>query len=152
MPPGRDGLDLPVIIAVPVVLMMQMTVHEVIDVIAMWYGFVSASRPVAVLGVVLRALMTAGAGVGVRRSDGNDVLLHLTIVRILKAPVVEVVHMLFVAYGEMTTIGPVCVSTSLRSLRALMSFGHSDLLVVLQFDAITARTGSITRAASIGSA
>ncbi len=45
------------------VRMMEVTVYEVIGVISMRDGLMSASRPVDVAGLVAAALMSAGASV-----------------------------------------------------------------------------------------
>jgi hypothetical protein len=96
-------------VAMPVVRMMQVAVHQVVDVIAMRDRVVSASGPVAMLAVMGGAPVSVRAGIGVRGADGNHVLVHMAVMRMMQMAVVQVVQMAFVAHDAVTAIGAVRV-------------------------------------------
>jgi len=53
------------IIAMVAVRMMQMTVDQIINVIAVRHRFMAASRPVHVVGTMAGTMMVRGAAIGV---------------------------------------------------------------------------------------
>lgn len=59
------------VVAVPVVLMMQMSGYEIVDMVSVAHRFMAAIRSVLMSLVVASALMTAGAPVRVGRCDGD---------------------------------------------------------------------------------
>jgi hypothetical protein len=61
----------------------------------------------AMILVVRRALVTAGTGVRVRSGQADHVLVHVAFVRMMKVALVQVVHVLFVAYRGVTAMGTV---------------------------------------------
>jgi hypothetical protein len=78
-----------VIVAVLAVRMVQMTVHQVIDVIAMRDCFVTAAFPVHMSGVVAAAWR--GATVGILGADFDDVFFGVIAYRMFQMPVVQVI-------------------------------------------------------------
>ncbi len=82
----------------PLAGVMQMSVHQVIDMVAMGYGFVAASRTMLVTGLVpgTRVLRRATARVG--RVHRQRMLIVMAIVRMVQVPVVQVVNVLFMPY------------------------------------------------------
>jgi hypothetical protein len=84
--------DRAVIVTVPVVDMMQPPVHEVIHMVAVRNGLMSAARAVDVRarrGVWRTAI-------GVRAADGNAVFVVVVAVRRVQVAIVEVVHVIIV--------------------------------------------------------
>jgi hypothetical protein len=81
-----------VIIAMIAVWMMKVAVDEIVDVIAMRHGFVTASRTVYMTGIVTAC--TVRAGVGVRRTDLYLVLVDVISMRMMQMPVMQVVHVI----------------------------------------------------------
>jgi len=77
-----------VIVAVPVVRVMQMPTHQIIDVAAMRNGLMPAVRAVHVRGVVLAAVMPGCAVGRVLRPDLKCVLVYVVAVRMVQMPVV----------------------------------------------------------------
>jgi hypothetical protein len=91
-----------VIIAVAVVLVVQMTIDEVIDVIPVGDSRVAAIRSVYVPGFVTTANVPARASCRVCSGDFDRVLFDLSSgCRMVKVPIVQVIHMSVVLDGGM---------------------------------------------------
>jgi hypothetical protein len=92
------------VVTVVAVRMMQVAIHQVVRVIAVWHGFVAAlgSMPVAIIvtaaAVVRRALRR------IVPAYLETVLVHMTIVHVVQMPIVEVVRVAVVEYGGMTAV------------------------------------------------
>ncbi len=92
-----------VVVAVIPVGMMQVAVHQVIDVITVGYGRMAAARTMNVIFVVALAdVMNAPGGIGIR--DRYDVLVVVTFMGAMQVPFVQVSHMVPVFYGYVTTV------------------------------------------------
>ncbi len=83
-------IQLAVIVAVVAVRMMQVAVHEVIDMVAVRDRLVAAAGAVDVRGVVAGA--RRGVAVGILRTDLDDVLIDVPVVRMMQMPVVQVIN------------------------------------------------------------
>ena len=59
-----DDLHRAVVIAMVAVLMMQTTVYQVIHMVAVWHGFVSAACAVAVFAASMHRVATIWVGIG----------------------------------------------------------------------------------------
>lgn len=82
---------------------MQVPGDEVVGVIAVGDHFMAATRPVLVRGVVRRATMRRGAGVGIRIRDLDHVLVDVALVSVMHMPVVQVIDVPGVRYLRMRT-------------------------------------------------
>ncbi len=102
------------------VRMVQMSVDEVIGVIAMRDGLMSASRPVDVAGLVAAALMSAGASIWIRGRNFDAVLLGTITVHMFKMAIVQVVGMPLVAHSSVAATRAVAV----RLMRVFLCGGH----------------------------
>ena len=98
-----------VVIAVAVVLMMQMAIDEVVDMITVWNSFVTAVRSVHVRGVVAGAGVSTGACGGVVAADVEVMLRHDAVRLMMQVPVVQVVDVIAVSDGVVSTVGAVDV-------------------------------------------
>ena len=76
-----------------------MAVYEIVDVVAMRDGFMSASGAVLVAGLVGIAGVVRRAVRGVDRIDFEAVLVHMVRMRVMEVAVVKVIHVIFVTYG-----------------------------------------------------
>ncbi len=76
--------------------MVQVTVHDVVDVFAVRDGRMAAARAVTMRGGVCSAVMPLRARVGVLLADGDGVLLEVITLTVMKVAVVQVVPMAFV--------------------------------------------------------
>jgi hypothetical protein len=90
-----------VIVAVPVVRVMQMPTHQIVDVAAMRDRLMPAVRAVHVRGVVLAAVMPVCAVGWVLRPDLERVLVYVVAVRMVQMPVVQVVDVTLMLHGGM---------------------------------------------------
>ena len=91
-----------VVVAVIAVWMMQVSVNQVINVIAMRNGSVTAIGTMNVLPVV--AFRTERAFVGIRGADGDGVFVHMVAVRMMQMAVVKIIHVPIVHDGDVSAI------------------------------------------------
>jgi hypothetical protein len=82
----------PVIIAMIAMRMVQPTVHEIVDVVAVRHLFVSAVRAVGVRAVNFRR-----AVLGICRVDRDGVFVDVILVHMVKMAVVKIIHMAVMA-------------------------------------------------------
>ena len=106
------ALTLAVIVALGAMGMVEVAIHQVIDVIPVGYCLVSA-----VHAVNMRLIMS-GTAVGwcaflrIHRVHLNAVVVHGTIVQVMQVAIVQIVRMAIVFQGRMATIGAVLVAVS----------------------------------------
>ena len=77
---------------------MQSSVHEVIDVIAVRHGFVSAARPMRMRAPGLRR---AAQGIGV--ADLDNVFVDMIPMHVMQMTIVEVIDVAIVAHSRVST-------------------------------------------------
>jgi len=106
---GRDDLEWSVVVAMVSVGVVQVTADEVVDVVAVWYGLVSAAGPVLVSRVVLGAVVVGCAVGRVDIGDRNRVRLDAAAGVVVQFAVVEVVDVVVVADGRVPAGGAVLV-------------------------------------------
>lgn len=103
-------LDLygPVVVAMRAVRVVQVPLYEVVNMIAVRHGRVSAAGAVHVRVGVAPAMMVGSAGVGVAAADGQFVLLNRPVgKRMVQMSVVEIIDMAFMLDGRMSAGGAV---------------------------------------------
>ena len=88
---------------------VQVTIDEVVYVIAMKNHLVAAARAVDVIRVMTRAMMLRRAPVGVLFADLKRVLVAVTLVRVVKRTVMQVVNVVAVDDCDVTATGTVGV-------------------------------------------
>jgi hypothetical protein len=86
------------VIAMVIMWVMQSSVDEVIDVIAVRHGFVSAARPVPMRAPDLRR---APYGIGV--ADLDNVFVGMIPMHVVQMTIVEVIDVAFMAHGRVST-------------------------------------------------
>jgi hypothetical protein len=86
------------------VRMMQPSAHEVIDVITMGHGFVSAGWAMLVRAASLRRALDRIGGV-----DRDGVLVDMIFVRVMEVAVVEIIGVAVVADRRMPAVGTMLV-------------------------------------------
>jgi hypothetical protein len=94
------------------VRMMQVTLDQIIDVIAMRDGGMAAVRAVHVLGIVPAALVARRAGVRIFGGDGDRVIFNVIALSVMKMSVVQVIDVSVMLDRHMSAIGAVLVSMS----------------------------------------
>jgi hypothetical protein len=144
-------LNLAVIVAVVAVGMVQMPVHQVIDVVAVRHRFVAAVRAMLVGLVVLAAGVLGCARGRVGAADRQLVLLDAPLAHVVQVAVVQVVNMVAVLYGRVTAIESVLVRVSLVMMGShdpfSLEFAGTRQRVVPQIDDVPIRQSEKTRAA-----
>jgi hypothetical protein len=105
-----------VIVAVALAGVMEMSVHEIVDVVSVREGRMPAARAVLVVGGMLSARMRGRAGIRVGAVHLEHVLVDVTGTHVVKVPVVGVVSMPRVTDLGMTAARPVSVRMILVGL------------------------------------
>ncbi len=98
-----------VVVAVAAVGVVEVAVHEVVHVVAVRHGFVSASGAVLVVRIVGAAGVIGRAVSRVRAADRQEVLVHVVGVGMMEVAVVQVVGVAVMAHGQVTAAFPVNV-------------------------------------------
>ena len=115
-----------VVIAVTAVRMVQMTGDEIVDMVAMRNRFVTATRSMNVGAIMPGAAMLWRATIRVLVAHLNPMFVHMVRMGMMKMAIVEIVHMVAVADGNVAAF---------RSVRVIMvgvmrkiAGGHFDVL------------------------
>src|ERR1700676_1301230 len=95
----RDSSDL---IAMPLVLMMQMTFYDMVHVLAVRNRFVSAARLMSVLLIMRTARMARRTIRRIRSALCQGMFIHVSRVDVVKMPVVQIVDVTVVLYRGVT--------------------------------------------------
>jgi hypothetical protein len=95
----------PVVVAMIPVRVVQVAVDEIVDVIAVLHCFVAAVRAVNVLDVMAGAAMVRRAGSGIAFTYLEDVLVTVCFMRVMKAPVMQIINVFAVDHGSVAAIG-----------------------------------------------
>jgi hypothetical protein len=102
-----------VVIAMTIMRVMQSAVHEVIDVIAVGHGFVSAARPMRMRAPGLRRAARRIGG-----ADLDDMEVDVVAMHVVQAAIVQIIDMAVVAHG-----GVPAARTMLMCVIGMMRFG-----------------------------
>jgi hypothetical protein len=76
---------------------MQMTLYEIIRMVAVWHGLVAATRSVFVIRIVPAATMVRGAAIGIGGTHCNDMLVNMIVMWVMQVAVVEIIGVAVVA-------------------------------------------------------
>lgn len=90
------------VVAVAAMRMMQVSFDQIIDMVAMRDGFMTAAGAVDMSAIVGAAVVLGGAGrrVGGRQADG--VLIDVALMQVVQVTVMQIVDMIVVLDGGMT--------------------------------------------------
>jgi hypothetical protein len=100
------------IIAMGSMEMVQMTVHKVINVVAMGHCLMATGRPVNMRLFMSGAVVAWCAFLRIHRVHLNAVFVHMPIMRMVHVPIVKIVGVAIVLHGRVTTIWPMLVAMS----------------------------------------
>jgi len=100
-------------IAVTVVRMVKVTVDEIVDVIAMRNGGMTAAGTMAMSFVMGAAGVTIRARLRVRLTHCDGVFVDVAVMVVVQMPVVEIVDVIVVADREVSTVVSVNVTVIL---------------------------------------
>jgi len=95
-------LKRPVIVAVSVMRMMQLSANQVVHMVAMRNGRMTTVGAMNMLPVMAFRSQRAFVRVGV--ADGNNVFINVVAVRMVQMAVVEIIHVPVVHDGDMPAI------------------------------------------------
>ena len=98
-----------VVVAVASVGMMEVATHQIVEVVAVRHGLVSASGAVLVPCLVRTARVLGSAVSRVRLTDVQAVLIHVVRMGMMEVAVVQVVGVAVVAHCQVTAAFPVDV-------------------------------------------
>jgi hypothetical protein len=104
-----------VIVAVIAVRMMEASIHEIIDMVAVGHGFMAAVGPVPMLCLVAGGMVLGIAAIRIPIGHGDHMLRYAAVVGMLEPTVVEVM-----AHGKMAASGTMNVR---RRLTGTVMFG-----------------------------
>ena len=102
-------MQLAVIVAVDAMGVVQVAVHQVIDVIPVGHRLVAAVRAVNVLLVMREAVVAWRAFLGIRRIHLNVVIVHVIAVRVVQVAIVKIVGVTIVLNRRVATVGAMLV-------------------------------------------
>lgn len=88
---------------------VEVAIDEIVDVVAMGHGFVSAARAVDMVSGVAGAGMAAGAGGGIGGGDFEGVFIEVAFVRMVEVAIVKIVDVTIVKNGGVAAAGAVDV-------------------------------------------
>jgi hypothetical protein len=103
----RGDRQLAVVVAVLAVLMVQVAVHQVVDVTRVRNGLVPAVVAVLMLGLVTPAAMVGRAAIRMRVVDLEHVLVDVIAVRMVQVAVVHVIDVVAVCDSGVPATGAV---------------------------------------------
>jgi hypothetical protein len=100
------------IIAMGSMGMVQVTVHQVINVVAVGHCLMAAGRPVNMRLFMPWAIVLWRAFIRVHRVHLNAMFLHMPITKMVHVPVVKIIRMAIVFYGSVTAIWAMLMAMS----------------------------------------
>lgn len=106
----RHDLDGAVVVAVPIVGVVQMPIHQIANMISVGNRWVPASRAMNVVRVVPAAVVPFGASVGIGAADFNHVFVDMVAMRVMKVTIMKIVDMTIMLDGNMTASGAMNMS------------------------------------------
>ncbi len=109
------------VVAVAPVWVMQMSVHQVVDMVAVRHGLVTAAWTMLVVPLMATTIVVGRALVRIARVHVDDMLVEMIAVRVVKVTVMEVVHMVAVPYRSVAAVGTVLVRMVMVNLVLVVS-------------------------------
>ncbi len=106
------------------VRMMQVTVYQIIRVVAMWNGFVTAALSVDMARLVAAAVVLRCTRVGVRGVDGQHMFVNMIAVRMMQMPVVQVIRVPIMFHRRMAAASAVLMVMIGMRLAGVRLIGH----------------------------
>jgi hypothetical protein len=100
-------MDWTVVVAMGPMRKMQMVFHHIVYMISVRDGFMPAREAVKMFGIMRITRMVGSAASRVRFADGEGVFIHMSIVDVVKMPIVKIILMPIVPDKGVTTTGAV---------------------------------------------
>jgi hypothetical protein len=113
---SRGNFQPAVVVAVRDIEVMEMAIHEIVDVIAMGHCFVTTVFAMLVGFLVARATVVRRTFVRIRRCHLNAVIVDVVAVNMMKVAIMQVIGVVIVFHCRMTTTGAMLVVMGSRML------------------------------------
>jgi hypothetical protein len=120
-----DHFQLAVIVAVIAVRMVQMAIHQVIDMIAMRHGFVPAVSTVSVLLLMSRAAVVRRAFLRIRRGNLDLMVVHMIALSVMQVAIVKIIGVAVVFHGRVSAVWAMYVAVGPGVLFVSLTHGFS---------------------------
>jgi hypothetical protein len=88
------------VVAVVPMGMVEPSLHQIIDMVAVRHSFVPTTRPMLMRAAVLRGALRRVAG-----ANGEDVLVDMIPMHVVQMSIMEIINVAFVANGRVPTVG-----------------------------------------------
>lgn len=111
------------IVAVAVMDMVQAAIDQIVDMVAVGYGFMAAVRAVNMIGCVAGAL-AMGALIGIDGADFDDVFVHVIAMHVVQVAVMEIVDVPVMLDGGVAAMRPMLVAVI--GVMLVAAGGHSS--------------------------
>jgi hypothetical protein len=109
------------VVTVVAVWVMQMSIHQIINMVAMRHRRVSATRAVNVIRRVCCTLMCGCASIRIFGAHFNHVFIHMVTMHMVQVAVMQIIYVIVMLDSDMATVFSVLV----RVIGVLMTrFGH----------------------------
>jgi hypothetical protein len=131
------------IVAMAVMGVVQVSIHQIVDVITVRHSLVPAPRAVLVVFWMPVAIVTRRARVGIAGAEADHMLVVMVFVRMVKMAIVKIVDMAVMPYRRMAAAGAVLV----RMVAVDLMRGHRCFSIRC-FSLLPFRRRTISRAAS----
>jgi hypothetical protein len=92
------------IIAMPIMRVMQMSVHQIIDMITMRNCLMSASESMDMALIMAATRVLSGTRVRIGGAYRNDVLINMALMRMMQVSIMQVVDVAFMHYRPMSAM------------------------------------------------
>jgi hypothetical protein len=102
--PAGDDFQLAVIVAVSAMRMMQMAIHQVINMVAMRHGFVAAVSTVSVGLLMGRAAVVRRTLLRIRRGHLNLMVVHMIAVSVMQVAIVKIIGVAVVFHRDVPAV------------------------------------------------
>jgi hypothetical protein len=115
-----------VVIAMIAMRVMEVTGDAVIDVITVRNGLVTTPRAMDMTHIVTAAAVAGRAAVRVFARDFDNVLVHMSLMRVVQVTIMEIIHMPVMAHRGVATIRAMLMGVAGVNIRGTGRH-HQDL-------------------------
>lgn len=115
------------VIAVVAVGVVQVAIDQIVDMVTVGHGFVTAARTVNVAWLVAVANVCGGTGGWVGGAHSDDVLVHMVTVGVVQMAVVQIVYMAIVTHSGVAAAWTVLVGVVGVGLASAITHGDTPI-------------------------
>ncbi|WP_167525600.1 hypothetical protein [Cupriavidus oxalaticus] len=118
------------VVAMVTVKMVKMPPHEIVDMVAVWNGFVPAARTMYVIGIMAATLMIRGAPVRIGRGHRDDMLINVIAMHVMKMAIVQIVDVAIMQDRQVATVRAVLMRVVGRVRKRAACHGNELHLIL----------------------